>query len=58
MVYLTAKQVVKLVFVGFQEKLSGFDRRPLSKSSDFPLLSGAEPYQSLETALTTSDSIT
>jgi hypothetical protein len=50
-VYLTANKLAKLIFVGFEKTLPGFDHLP-AKYSVFPLLFGAEHYQCLEIALT------
>jgi hypothetical protein len=50
-VYLTAKKFTQFIFVGFEKTLPGFDQRLPAKCSVFPLLFGAEHYQSLETAL-------
>jgi hypothetical protein len=41
-----------LIVVGFEQTLPVFDQRLSEKFSVFPLLSGAEYYQSLEIALT------
>jgi hypothetical protein len=51
-VYLTAKKLVKLIFVGFEKTLPGFDQLLPAKCSVFTLHFGAEHYQSLEIALT------
>jgi hypothetical protein len=51
-VHLTAKELVWLIFVGFEKMLPGFDEELPANCSVFPLLSSAEHYQSLETALT------
>jgi hypothetical protein len=50
-VYLTAEKLVKLIFVGFEKTLPGFDQQLPAKCSVFPLLFGAEHYHSLEIAL-------
>jgi hypothetical protein len=55
-VYVTAKKLAKLISVDFEKTLPAFDQHLPATSSVFPLLFGAEHYQSLETALTTSDS--
>jgi hypothetical protein len=52
MVYLTAKKLVQLTFVGFEKTLPGIDQHLPAKCSVFPLLFGAEHYQSLGIALT------
>jgi hypothetical protein len=52
LVYLAAKKLVYLIFVGFQETLPGFDQHLPANCSGFPLLFGAEHYQSLEIGLT------
>jgi hypothetical protein len=51
-VYLTAKKLVWLTFVGFEKTVSGFDQHLPAKCSVFSLLFGAEHYQSVEIALT------
>jgi hypothetical protein len=51
-VQLTAKKLVYLISVGLEETLPGVDQHLPGKCSVFPLLFGAEQYQSLETALT------
>jgi hypothetical protein len=51
-VYLTAKKLVYLIFVGFEKTLSGFGQQLPANCSVFLFLSGAEYYQSLEIALT------
>jgi hypothetical protein len=50
-VQLTEKKLVYLIFVGFEKTLPGFDQHLPATSSVFPLLFGAEHYQSLEIAL-------
>jgi hypothetical protein len=51
-VYLTAKKLVQLIFMGFEKTLPGFDQHLPAKCSVFPLLFGAEHYQSLEMSST------
>jgi hypothetical protein len=51
-VYLTPEELVKLIFVGFEKIFPRFDQNRPAKCSVFPLLFGAEHYQSLEIALT------
>jgi hypothetical protein len=50
-VYVAAKNLVKLIFVGFEKTLPGCDQHLPAKCSVFPLPFGAEHCQSLETAL-------
>jgi hypothetical protein len=52
MVYLTAKKLVKFIFVGFEKMLPRFDQQFPAKCSVFPLLFGAEHNKSLEIVLT------
>jgi hypothetical protein len=40
-VYLTAKKLVYLIFVGFEKALPGFDQHIPTKCSVFPLLFSA-----------------
>jgi hypothetical protein len=47
----TAKELVKLTFVGFEIKLPGFDEQRPGNCSVFPLLFGTGHYQSLKIAL-------
>jgi hypothetical protein len=51
-VYLTAKKLVQLIFVGFKKMLPGLNQHLPVKCSVSPLFFGAEHYQSLKTALT------
>jgi hypothetical protein len=51
-VYLTAKKLVWLIFVGFEKTLPGFDQHFPVTCSVCQSLFGAEHYQSLEIALT------
>jgi hypothetical protein len=48
-VYLTTKKHAQIIFVGCKKALPGFDQQLPAKCSVFPLLFGAEHYQSLET---------
>jgi hypothetical protein len=50
-VHLTAKKLVWLIFVGFEETLPGLDQELPLKCSGFQLRFSAEQYQSLEIAL-------
>jgi hypothetical protein len=50
-VYLTAKNLVQLISVGFEKTLPGFEQHLPAKCSVFLLLLGAVHYQSLEIAL-------
>jgi hypothetical protein len=50
--YLNAKRLVQLIFVGFGKSLPGFDQQLPAKCSVFLPLFGAEHDQSLQTALT------
>jgi hypothetical protein len=51
-VYLTAKKLLYLISVGFDNTLPGFDQHLPAQCSVFPILFCAEHYQSLEIALT------
>jgi hypothetical protein len=51
-VYLTAKKLVWLIFVGFEKMITGFDQQLPAKCLVCPFLFGAEHCQPLEIALT------